>query len=312
MNINAVRFVHHRMARQTRSSGNRDLTASEDNMKRNAIVRTALLVIQGALVGVGAILPGVSGGVLCVAFGIYEPMMELLSNPIKAVRKHYRIFIPFVLGWIPGFFLLTAAIERLFAASAPVALMLFFGLICGTLPELFKASEKSDTSKSWTPFVLSLSLAYLFFHLLEHADGITIEPSVPAFLLCGFLWGLSLIIPGLSSSSILICLGLYEPMIAGIGALDPTVTVPMVIGIAVTALSLARLVYMLYEKHYAVSSRVVLGFVIASALKAVPSSFSGGVTFAIALFCFALGFVIARIMDTASKKQETISNKKGN
>ena len=276
---------------------------NRDKMKRNVIWKTALHVIQGALVGVGAILPGVSGGVLCVAFGIYEPMMELLTKPLKALRKHYQIFIPFLLGWIPGFFLLATAIEKLFAASAPVALMLFFGLICGTIPELFKISERSDPQKTWTPFVLSLSLAYLFFHLLENIEGMVIAPSVPAFLFCGFLWGLSLIVPGLSSSSILICLGLYEPMIAGIGALDPKVTLPMVIGIAATALSLARLVYMLYGKHYAITSRVVLGFVIASALKAVPSAFSDVGTLAVALLCFAFGFAVARMMDAAGNTQ---------
>jgi putative membrane protein len=46
-------------------------------MKQNKILKNILYIIQGAIVGIGAILPGVSGGVLCVAFGIYEPMMEL-------------------------------------------------------------------------------------------------------------------------------------------------------------------------------------------------------------------------------------------
>ncbi|MCI6960714.1 MAG: DUF368 domain-containing protein, partial [Clostridiales bacterium] len=29
--------------------------------------------------GIGAVLPGISGGVLCVIFGIYQPMMETLA-----------------------------------------------------------------------------------------------------------------------------------------------------------------------------------------------------------------------------------------
>ena len=36
-------------------------------------------LLQGALIGLGAVLPGISGGVLCVIFGIYRPVMELLS-----------------------------------------------------------------------------------------------------------------------------------------------------------------------------------------------------------------------------------------
>ena len=280
-------------------------------MKNNLILKNILYFIQGAIVGVGAILPGVSGGVLCVAFGIYEPMMELLTKPIQATKKHYKMFIPFILGWILGFLLLAKAVELLFAASAPIALMLFFGLICGTIPELFKTSEKSDPKKSWTPFVLSLAFAYLFFHVLENGVSISIPPSFFAFLFCGFLWGLSLIIPGLSSSSILICFGLYEPMTAGIAALDFSVLLPMLIGIVVTALLFARLVNMLFQKHYAITSRIVLGFVIASSLKIIPSSFANPMLFVASVLCFAVGFAVARGMDWMQNKQEDVAKKKG-
>lgn len=271
-------------------------------MKRNKMIQSLLYIIQGAIVGIGAILPGVSGGVLCVAFGIYEPMMELLTNPRDAIKKSYKIFIPFIIGWVLGFLLLARAIEILFAKSAAVALMLFFGLICGTLPELFKVSEKSDPTKSWTPFVISLSAAYLLFHILEGQVGIVIPPSFLSFLLCGFFWGLSLIVPGLSSSSILICLGLYEPLTSGIAALDPGVLIPMGIGIVLTALALARLVNMLFKKHYAITSRAVLGFVIASALKAIPTDFGNTTSLLVSIICFVLGFAVALAMDRYKQK----------
>ena len=276
-------------------------------MKRKGILQSIVHFLEGAIVGVGAILPGVSGGVLSVAFGVYEPMMELLTTPVPAAKKHYRMFIPFGIGWIVGFLLLAKGVEILFNACAPVALMLFFGLICGTLPELFKVSEQSDAKKSWTPFVVSLSLAFLFFHLLENTSGITIPPTFFAFMFCGFLWGLSTIVPGLSSSSILICFGLYEPMTEGIASLDWRVLVPMLLGIAVTVISLARLVNMLYKKHYAVTSRIVLGLVVASSIKIVPEKFDSAWLLAVSLVCFALGFVVARGMDIMQRKQHTHS-----
>ena len=49
-----------------------------------------LRMLQGALIGLGAVLPGISGGVLCVIFGIYRPVMELLSDP----KKHYKTHLP--------------------------------------------------------------------------------------------------------------------------------------------------------------------------------------------------------------------------
>ena len=276
-------------------------------MTKNVILKNIMYLIQGAIVGIGAILPGVSGGVLCVSFGVYEPMMELLTHPINALKKHYKLFIPFAVGWVIGFILLAKAIELLFATSATVALMLFFGLICGSLPELFKVSEKSDPEKSWTPFILSISIVYIFFQIIENSGGVVVEPSFWSYLLCGLLWGFSLIIPGFTTSSLLIYLGLYEPITVGLGSLDFSVIIPMGIGIAIIVLSLARVVNMLFKKHYAVFSRVVIGFVFASSIKIIPSSFGNYITLIVSVICFAAGFAVARLMDIAKSKQDMAS-----
>ena len=45
-------------------------------------------LLCGALIGAGAILPGVSGGVLAVVFDVYRPMMETLAHPGRGIRKY--------------------------------------------------------------------------------------------------------------------------------------------------------------------------------------------------------------------------------
>ena len=273
-------------------------------MKNSVLFKSLILAVQGAIVGTGAILPGVSGGVLLVAFGIYEPMMAMLSHPGKSAKLYYKMFVPFMIGWLLGFTLLANVVEAMFNASASVALMLFFGLICGTLPELFKESERSDAKMSWTPFVITLSLAYFLFCLLEQGRAAQVQTSAMSFVICGLVWGLSLIVPGLSSSSVLLYMGLYEPMTAGIASLDFSVILPLLLGLAITVAALARLVNTLYEKHYAVVSRLILGFVIASSLKIVPVQFESAGTLVLALVCFAAGFALARFMDVAKNKQQ--------
>ena len=58
------------------------------------VVRLVMRVLQGALIGLGAVLPGISGGVLCVIFGIYKPIMELLSNPVRNFKTHVPRLLP--------------------------------------------------------------------------------------------------------------------------------------------------------------------------------------------------------------------------
>ncbi len=261
--------------------------------------------IYGAIIGVGAILPGVSGGVLCVAFGLFEPLMELLTHPKDSLRKNHHIFVPFVLGWALGFVLLAKVVEACFSFAPDIAVMLFFGLVCGTIPELFKKSEEADRKMGWTPFVISLSISYLFFHIIEAGEAVVLPENFLSFVFCGFMWGISLIVPGLSSSTVLIYLGLYVPLTEGIGSFDFKVLIPFVIGIVVTVLLFAKFVNMLFKKHYAMISRIILGFVISSSLKTIPHNFKSVWTMIISVVCFVVGFAIAIVMDEAEKKKRT-------
>ncbi len=263
--------------------------------------------VQGAIVGIGAILPGVSGGVLCAAFGLYEPMMELLTEPKKHIKKHLPTFAPFVIGWAGGFVLFSLIIGELLSNYFDVATMLFFGLVCGTVPELFKKSERNGPSMSWIPFAASLSVSYIVFHLfalLEGGGGTVNAPTnFLSFMFCGFMWGISLIVPGMSSSPVLQYLNLLEPLTSGIGKFDFRVLIPFVIGIAVTVLAFARLVNMLFKKHYALISRIILGFVISSSLKTLPSAFRSTWSMVLSLVLFVVGFVVAVAMDKMENKK---------
>ena len=258
--------------------------------------------IQGAIVGVGAILPGVSGGVLCVAFGIYESLMELFTHPIKALKENYKMFVSFLIGWVLGFVVLARVCEMFFSAAPDVAVMLFFGLVCGTIPTLFDKSLQGHKEMSWTPFVISLAASYIFFHVIEAGEAIVLPANFFSFLFCGFMWGISMIVPGLSSSTLLIFLGLYVPLADGIAGFDMSVLIPFGIGIVITVLLLAKLVNMLFKKHYGLISRIILGFVISSSLKTLPGSFSSTGTLILSILCFAVGFVVALVMERAEQK----------
>ena len=64
---------------------------AKTDRKRSAILTCILWVLEGILVGFGAILPGVSGGALCAAFGMYHPLIETFSAPKDGIRKYWRM-----------------------------------------------------------------------------------------------------------------------------------------------------------------------------------------------------------------------------
>ena len=42
--------------------------------------------VKGIAIGAGAILPGISSGVLCVIFGIYEKLLDSILNFFKILK----------------------------------------------------------------------------------------------------------------------------------------------------------------------------------------------------------------------------------
>ena len=79
------------------NSTKRGSVMKQKSVGNPSIFRLLFRVIQGALIGLGAVLPGISGGVLCVVFGIYKPIMELLSHPIKNFKTHVPKLLPVII-----------------------------------------------------------------------------------------------------------------------------------------------------------------------------------------------------------------------
>ncbi len=240
-----------------------------------------------------------------MVFGIYQPMMALLAHPIKSFKTYYKIFIPFIIGWLAGFLLIAKLVEMLFAASASIAIALFVGLIAGTLPSLFKEAGKFGTdNKSRIGFTLGLFLMFTLLLLLDNQSSSSITPNIWWFAFSGLIWGFSLIVPGLSSSSILIFMGLYQPMTSGIAALDMAVILPLIAGLAVTVLLFARLVNHLFEKHHSIMHHTIIGIVIASTLLIIPTEYPNWWSLVISVVCFAAGFAASVFMNKLDKNSE--------
>ena len=235
--------------------------------KRNIILQAVLWIIQGALVGIGAILPGVSGGTLCYAFGIYNPLLEVLANPIKGLKKYWLMLIFVIVGVGVGFVGFSGITAWLLNWNTPVVLCVFMGLIFGTVPDIWKeAGEHGRSEASVISMVVSFVVLAALFIALQSVWTITVPASFPAWMLCGLLWGLGFIVPGLSSSTFIMFFGLYGQMSEGISKLDFSVLIPLGLALVATFLLLSKVMKLVLDKFHSVVSHCVLGFVIATTL----------------------------------------------
>ncbi len=283
---------------------NEQISTARNNAAQKRVLKWMLLVLQGAIIGAGAILPGVSGGVLCVVFGIYQPMMALLAHPLRTFKKYVGLLLPVLIGWGIGFLLLARLVDILFKASSNFAEWLFIGLIAGMVPSLFREAGKEGRPKSaWISLIISTASILALLFILQGGTQIQLQPNIWWYFVCGILWGISLVVPGLSSSSLLIFLGLYQPMNAGIKDLSPEVLIPMMLGVLIITLTSARGINYIFKKHYAVAYHMVIGFVIASTVVIIlPMKYSGVGEVLLCVLSCAVGFAGALLMDVMSRK----------
>lgn len=262
-------------------------------------------LLCGALIGAGAILPGVSGGVLAVVFDIYRPFMELLTRPRKALPQYWRMLIPLGLGWAAGFMAIAKGISAAITLSDAATYWLFIGLIAGTAPSLFReAGKEGRSAAAWGSFLFCASAVFAGLFYVSRVACVQVEPSFWWYNFCGALWGMGIVIPGMTSSSVMMALGLYQPMLDGLASLDLLVLCAALPGMFLTIALLARLVTWFFRRHYAVAFHGILGFVLASTLVIVPTEYAGVGEAALSAVLCAAGFGLAYFLARMDRRDE--------
>lgn len=261
-------------------------------------------VLQGALIGLGAVLPGISGGVLCVIFGIYKTIMEFLAEPFQNFKTHVPKLFPVLLGTVVGFLGIAKVLSFLLEKYPAPSICLFIGLIVGMLPALFsEAGEQGRSKASYVSMYVTMTVVFALLVGLE-IFSVEITPGFAWYVFCGFCLALSVIAPGMSFSTLLMPLGLYEPFVGGIGSLDFAILIPGGIGALATVILFSKAVNALFAKHYSVAFHGIIGIVIAATIMIIPfNSFAiSPKSFIINVICLILGVGAALWLDKFNQK----------
>ena len=271
----------------------------DSSVGRQPVVRLVMRFLQGALIGLGAVLPGISGGVLCVIFGIYKPVMELLSSPVRHFKTHVPRLLPVILGAAVGFLGIANLLSFFLESYPDQSVCLFVGLIAGMLPSLFReAGEQGRTRASWVSMVVAFLVVLALLGTLN-VLSVRIVPNFGWYLFCGFCVALSVIAPGMGFSILLMPLGLYTPFVDGLGHLDVNVLLPGALGAIVTVICLAKGIDSLFTHQYSCAFHAIVGIVIAATLMIVPyQSFAASAgALAANLICLVVGVICALALD---------------
>lgn len=159
--------------------------------------------IKGIFIGLGAILPGISSGVICIIVGLYEKLLDSVLNFFKDIKSNIKFLFPIMLGILAGIIIFSNVILYCFNIIPCQTKSLFVGLLLGSIYVLAKSTiqEKFNIPKKsiWASFFICFFIG-LCMILLENTIHINTEytqnnSNALFLILSGFLMSIGIVVP---------------------------------------------------------------------------------------------------------------------
>lgn len=239
--------------------------------------------VGGILMGLANLVPGISGGTMLLASGVY---LEFIGAIAKLSRLKFEKRSIVVLGVIVVFALLAIVlgagpVKDLVVGSRWIMYSLFIGLTLGGVPIVWKLA-KPATGATWAGVVIGFgTLAAL---AASSVGGGTSDGFVLMFI-AGLAGASAMILPGVSGGYLLVLMGAYVPLLAGIDAFKEAlkaadvsammtpftaVVLPVGLGVVVGVLVVSNGLKWVLERYEKLTLGVLLGFLFGSVVGLWP------------------------------------------
>ena len=265
-------------------------------MKYFRISKHLKITFYGILMGTANKIPGVSGGLVAIAIGFYNELLDSLNKfDNKALKKLIGLRVSDFYNYVNGsflFFIFSGIIISYFSTSKLLDILiknyelyvwsLFFGLVIGTifhLRDLIKFNE-------WRNIIM-IFLGISFGLILSFLDPAKENDNLFFVFVCGMISVIGMIIPGLSGSFLLMLMGNYVLLLVdSVNALYDSIMdliyldfsnfendvrmnylkiiIIFSLGSLTGLISLSKLLRYLLNKYTQLSNSLIFGFIIGS------------------------------------------------
>lgn len=263
-----------------------------------------ILILKGYVMGTANLIPGVSGGTLAITLGIYEKFIDALSHLFKKFKENVKFLIPVLIGIILALFTLSKAMVFCLNNYLFITIMFFIGAILGGLPMLTKKVKGKrigiiEILVFATAFVVVLVPAFLSGEKVISFEQLRALDYILLFFV-GMLASITMVVPGVSGSAVLMTIGYYKPIVNTIknltnssNDLGKSIIILLIFGVGVIVgmLFIAKIIEY-FLKHFEVKTYYgIIGFVIASVVAIIYQNFFAGGYIAINVLDIILGII---------------------
>ena len=224
-----------------------------------------ILFFKGFIIGIGKIIPGVSGCVLAVLMGVYEQALDYLVNFNKKMKESLSFLGPLALGIFLAIMLFSKIILYFWENYNLSTMCFFFGLLVGSIPSL-----KKKVKLEFKDYLFIFFLIFIMFVLSSNIElsnfAINSNWSYLWIVFLGMIDALSMIIPGLSGTALYLMLGSYNFILSLFSNPFKNIlaSLSFLIGFIFSFLLLAKLLNYLFKKNYHFTWVMIMAFILFS------------------------------------------------
>jgi len=259
-------------------------------------------ILKGMVMGVANVIPGVSGGTMAVAMGIYDRLINAFTHIFKEFKKSFKTLLPIGIGMGLGIVGLSLVIDWMFSSLPVQTNLLFIGLILGGVPAIWARLKGEKIGAGCIIGFVIFFAVVVGFSFVQHdtekekeatktesvseesetsdvlADFEVNAGSIAALFGIGVVASATMVIPGVSGSMMLMLLGYYTFIIGAVSGFIKSlksfdisviiqylwILVPFGLGVLVGIVVIAKIVEILLKKFETVTFWCILGLIAGS------------------------------------------------
>ncbi|MFI4862112.1 MAG: DUF368 domain-containing protein [Phycisphaerales bacterium JB063] len=264
-------------------------------------VRLPLLAVRGGLggvlMGLANLVPGISGGTMLLAAGVYPRFIEAIGEvtTFKFRKASLVVLGTVVAAAMLAILLLAGTVKGLVVDHRWVMYSLFIGLTLGGVPVVWRlvrggqaqssVAERIDRAVWIGAAVGFVGMAALALFQSSGVAGDTQRDGFVFLFLAGIAGASAMILPGVSGGYLLLVLGVYVPILAGVDAFKDglkakdtavvfdvglAVVLPVGLGVLVGVVGVSNLLRWLLKHHEKATLGVLLGLLIGAVIGLWP------------------------------------------
>ena len=261
-----------------------------------------ILVLKGMLIGIGKVIPGVSGSLIAVSLGVYEKAIEAIGNFFKNIKENILFLGTLAIGIVFSIAFGSKIIIYLLEIFYVPTLLLFVGFIAGVLPSLY---HKIGNKNKRYYFYFMISFLFVFFlDLCSSNANFYPEKNLLSYLLIvgiGFLDAATMIIPGISGTAIFIILGCYSFVLNLFSSISSVIEIfsnfdylfSFGIGLLIGIIAISHLINYMLKNNRDTMYALIMGFTSSSIFVLIEKALEPmhtGLEFIIGIFLAYVGY----------------------